>query len=705
MDRADEGGDRGSAGANNGWWLSNHGEQIAGMRGHAIFAMDSEGFITSWNDHAEKVNGFPGDEVIGRHCSVLYPADQAEQRRPEWQLDQAARAGFYMDQGWRRKKDDSRFWASIAITVQRSNDGSLDGFIAMIRDETEARARHQRSTRRFTDLFDLAPVGIALFDESDRVLHANTALCELLGYRLEELHGVSGVQLLHPQDQEDTAEGLVPATVGSTSSPDEAPASERVLARADGEPVVCSLHSAMSMEDSGLRFWQVVFQDVTEQRRRTALLQHRATHDELTGLLNRSGIYEHLDSLLRESAPNQVAVLLCDLDHFKRVNDSLGHEAGDELLEKLARRLTSGLPEVCTAGRLFGDEFLVICSDLSAVGDLDALAESVSRLMHVSLPVQGYSVSMSASIGAAVAESSDTTSQDLVRFSDAAMYSAKTRASVGVTVANREMIDTSSRQVQIEAQLHEAINNDELTLQYQPILEPDGSVAGAEALLRWSHPDLGMVAPDVILPVATQGNLLRELDRSVLRTALREAASWPSVRGRRVQIAVNLSGLLPDDPHFTEETSRLVTESGIDWSSVVLELVETSLSELSARSREDMVSLAEGGAQFAIDDFGTAYSSLRRLKELPVQLIKIDRGFVSSVDKNPADLAIVRAIVDMSSGLKCYCVAEGVETETQFRVLHSLGVDLFQGFLFSRPLSAPDFHSLLETGHIPIPES
>lgn len=176
MDRADEGGDRGSAGANNGWWLSNHGEQIAGMRGHAIFAMDSEGFITSWNDHAEKVNGFPGDEVIGRHCSVLYPADQAEQRRPEWQLDQAARAGFYMDQGWRRKKDDSRFWASIAITVQRSNDGSLDGFIAMIRDETEARARHQRSTRRFTDLFDSPPWNSAVRRVRPRAAREHRAL-------------------------------------------------------------------------------------------------------------------------------------------------------------------------------------------------------------------------------------------------------------------------------------------------------------------------------------------------------------------------------------------------------------------------------------------------------------------------------------------------------------------------------------------------
>ncbi|WP_169336084.1 putative bifunctional diguanylate cyclase/phosphodiesterase [Actinopolyspora halophila] len=678
-------------------------DQLPSMRGHAIFAMDQDGFVTSWNDRAEDINGFTGDEIIGRHCSVLYPRERVAAHYPEWELSQAARAGLYMDQSWRVRNDGSRFWASVAITAQRSNDGGLVGFIALTRDDTEARARHQRSTRRFTDLFDLAPVGIGLFDESDRILHANGALCELLGYRLEELHGTAGVKLLHPDDNE----GAVVPTPPAPDSPGNGSLGrQRVLARSDGEPVTCNVHSAVSMEDSGARFWQVVFQDVTEEHRRAAELHHQATHDELTGLPNRSGIHEHLEGELGVRAEGQIAVLFCDLDNFKRINDSLGHEAGDELLVALARRLKSGLPDSCTVGRLFGDEFLVVCSNLDTAGGLEQLATNVSELMDTPLVVREQTVWLTASIGAAVVERADTTSHDLVRFADAAMFEAKARSPGGIEKASEEVIVSTNRQVQAEGELREAIGNDRLTLHYQPIVAEDGTITMAEALLRWSHPELGLVGPSVILSVAEQGNLLRELDRSVLRMALREAATWPLVRGRPIRIAVNFGGLLPDDPYFAEIVSRIIAESGIDRERVVLEVVETSLSDLPDRGREDMVELARGGVRFAIDDFGTAYSSLKRLKELPVQLIKIDRGFVTGTEDDPADLAIVRAIVDMARGLDCGCVAEGVETVPQLRRLVDLGVDTFQGFLFSHPQTATAFRSMLaSSGAVPLPES
>ncbi|RCW45900.1 PAS domain S-box-containing protein/diguanylate cyclase (GGDEF)-like protein [Halopolyspora algeriensis] len=697
MDRRNPSG----VGEGNGSSLPDTENPIAATSEQAVFSLDPQGLVRSWNDQAAKIEGYSGEEVIGQHFSVFSPQDQVAAGRPEWELTQAIRAGFYLDQGWRLRKDGSRFWAHIAITTQRSNDGSLYGFITVIRDESEKRARHQRSTRRFTDLFDLAPVGIGLFDESDRLLHANNALCELLGYGLDELHGMSGSELLL---SEDPAEGIIPKSPTSLSPHEHAPVSQRRLIRSDGRQLTCEVHSAVSTEDNGNPFWQVVFQDVTEQRRHTDMLQHRATHDELTGLPNRSGISERLDELLGHGDLDQIAVLFCDLDNFKRVNDSLGHEAGDELLVALARRLTTGLPPACTAARLFGDEYLIICSDLDAVGGLEKLTTLTLNLLHTVVPVRGQLVTASASVGAAVITAPGTTGEDLLRFADAAMFTAKSHSPGSVSIANRELIDSLGQQVQLEGQLRDAIHNDRLTLQYQPIVDCDGSVLMAEALVRWPHPHRGLLSPGIIMPVAEQGNLLGQLDRWVLSTALREAANWPTVSGRPVRVAVNLSRLLPDDEHFLSEVSGILEESGIDGSRVVLEVVESSLGDLTERPRADMAELAEQGVWFAVDDFGTGYSSLKRLRDLPTHVLKIDRAFVSGVEHDPADFAIVRAVVEMSLGMKRHCVAEGVETAEQFRMLKSLGVDAFQGFLFSASIPAADFRALLEQGSVPVPE-
>jgi EAL domain-containing protein (putative c-di-GMP-specific phosphodiesterase class I) len=259
----------------------------------------------------------------------------------------------------------------------------------------------------------------------------------------------------------------------------------------------------------------------------------------------------------------------------------------------------------------------------------------------------------------------------------------------------------------LEGQLREAIANDGLVLHYQPVVGPDGTVLSAEALVRWPHPERGMLPPSEFLPVAEQGDLLRELDRWVLRTALHEAAKWPmmagGVLGGGVGVAVNLAGLVPGDPEFTDIVSAAVAETGIDWDRVVLELVETSFIDLPSRTRKAMESLTERGIRFAVDDFGTGYSSLSRLKELPAQIIKIDRAFVSGVATEASDFAVVRALVDMARAMGRTCVAEGVETDSQFHVLRSFGVEAYQGWLLSKPLPAKEYRELLRLGPVHVP--
>ncbi len=562
---------------------------------------------------------------------------------------------------------------------------------------------HSEDAQRLVHLFSLAPAGIGIFDESERLVHANHALCTLLGYPLDDLREMSTEDLAHPQDSADTwrvgqPNSAVTGLAGQSVS-------QRLLVRSDGQPVHCELHSTLSIQDDRSQFWIVVFQDITQRHQVAEMLRHQATHDSLTGLPNRAAAKQLLRAALNAAQPARVAVLFCDIDNFKRINDSLGHEAGDELLVALARRLEGGLPRGCTPARLPGDEFLISCLDVDSIsGGIDSLAITVSSLLRTSLPLHGQLVRVSASVGAAVSTPAGSNVDDLLRFADAALSQAKRRGPGHVSLAGPALMTSADRQLHVEGQLRAALHNDGLTLHYQPMVDQDGTVVAVEALVRWPHPDRGLLPPGEFLPIAEQSDLLGELDRWVLGAALREAAQWREPAGPRVAINVNLGGLMPDGPDFVDEIGDIAGESGIDPYRIVLELVETSAFELSAQARTAMHVLAERGVRFAIDDFGTGYSSLARLKHLPTQIIKTDPQLVSDVASSSSDLAIARAAVDMAHAMGRRCIAEGVETAAQFEALHGLGVDGYQGTLFAKPMPPEQLRAVLETGRLAVPE-
>jgi diguanylate cyclase (GGDEF)-like protein/PAS domain S-box-containing protein len=626
----------------------------------------------------------------------------------------------WVDQRWRELATTGRQIEAEHRVVQpdgtvrvfRCRGAALDRggkiMIGTAQDVTEQRStetRMMRSSQRFSDLVAIAPVGIGLFDEAERLVDANEALCRLLELDLERLRGTTAGRLTHPTDRGKPL--LVRHENGARAGRTDVRAGQRVLITASGKPVYCELGVTESVADDGQRFWLVVFADVTDRRRAAERLRYQATHDELTGLPGRTAVNELLGRLLGGPDADSVALLWCDVDNFKRVNDSLGHDVGDELIIALARRLERGLPPSCTAARMSGDEYVVICSDVHEVGGVEALANTVARLLRTAVPVRDQLLRVSATIGAAVPSGPDTSAADLLRFADAAMFNAKRQGTGRVSLANAELIKNANSQMLLEGQLRDAIANDGLVLHYQPVVGPDGTVLSAEALVRWPHPERGLLGPGEFLPVAEQGDMMRELDRWVLRTALCEAAQWPmlagGVLGGGPGVAVNLSGLVPGDPEFVEIVSAAVAETGIAWDRVVLELVETSLIDLPSRTRGAMAELADRGVRFAVDDFGTGYSSLARLKELPAQIIKIDRAFVAGVATEAADFAVVRALVDMARAMGRSCVAEGVENESQFHVLRSFGVEAYQGWLLSRGLPADEFRELLRMGPVHIP--
>ncbi|ROP40238.1 sensor domain-containing protein [Saccharothrix texasensis] len=657
-----------------------------------------------WSDMLAELFGVPREEHTRyqTYLDLVHPDDRAWVD-DLWQQLATEEVPIQLEHRIVRRDGRQRVFRCYGVVV-KGTDG-LPLAVGTAQDITEQRAaetRMKRSSQRFADLVSLTPVGIGLFDEGERLVDANDALCDLLGMDLEQLRGMTASMLTHPDD--DTR---LPS-IDEMSAPDAERTHkipQRILVRRDGVQVYCELHIALSVQDDGRRFWLIVFQDITERRRTAEALRHQATHDELTGLPNRALVKEMLGELLASPDRSKVAVLFCDIDNFKRVNDSLGHDAGDELLVALARRLEGGLPDGCTAARLSGDEYVIICENLDAVGGVDALATRVAGLLRTAVPVHGQLVRVSASIGAAVPNGSRATGNDLLRFADAAMFEAKRAGAGRVSLASAALIASADRQVHLEGQLREALQHDGLALHFQPVVGVDGVVQTAEALVRWPHPDRGLLPPDVFLPVAEQGDLMRELDRWVLRTALKEASTWPEPGGKPVSVAVNLAGLVPGDPEFADIVADAIAEAGIPWDRVVLELVETALVDLPSRVRQTMDELVERGIRFAVDDFGTGYSSLARLKDLPAQIIKVDRRFVSGLGKDPSDFAVAKAVVDMARAMDRRCVAEGVETATQFQVLRGIGVDTYQGWLFSRPVPPKEFRAVLALGPLHIPRA
>ncbi|HEV2779687.1 MAG TPA: EAL domain-containing protein [Actinophytocola sp.] len=647
----------------------------------------------------------PGTPVT--YADFLRSVHPEDRDRVDQACRQLAADGLPMDVEFRVVRPDGtrRVFRSHGEPLGTANGAPI--MIGTAQDITEQRStetRMMRSSQRFSDLVAITPVGIGLLDDAERIVDANEALCRLLGMDLERLRGMSAEQLIHPSDQ---GRRLLAGRDGGRHGTGPFRVGQRVLATVSGKPVYCELSATVSVADDGQRFWLVVFADVTERRKAAERLHYKATHDDLTGLPGRAAVKELLGQLLGGPDAANVALLFCDVDNFGRVNDSLGHDVGDELIMALARRLERGLPPSCTAARMSGDEYVVICSDVNEVGGVEALANRVATLLRTAVPVRGQLLRVSAAIGAAVPSGPETTGADLLRFADAAMFDAKRRGTGRVSVASAEMIASANSQMMLEGQLRDAISNDVLVLHYQPVVGPDGTVLSAEALVRWPHPERGLLAPNEFLPVAEQGDLMRELDRWVLRTAMREAARWPmmagAVLGGGVSVAINLGGLVPSDPDFVDVIANAVLESGIEWDRVVLELVETSLIDLPTRSRAAMVDLTERGIRFAVDDFGTGFSSLARLKELPAQIVKVDRRFVAGVATDASDFAIARAVVDMARAMGRSCIAEGVENATQFHVLRSVGVEAYQGWLLSRPVPAEEFRELLRLGPLHIP--
>jgi diguanylate cyclase (GGDEF)-like protein/PAS domain S-box-containing protein len=589
----------------------------------------------------------------------------------------------------RGQRADGR-WRHFEVTItNRLDDPDVRGIVGNLHDITELREAHER----FRSAFENAPIGMAMSDLDGRILRVNPAFAEIVGRLPLDLVGISVHDLTHPDDRDSGRDEMGRLT--ETASPGYQ--MEKRYIHGDGHEVWVSV-SVSCVRDEQERPLYLIGQveDVTERRALRERLAYAAIHDPLTGLPNRELFLDRLEVALRRATRSRhhVAVIFLDLDRFKLINDSLGHDVGDSVLRAVADRLGGVMRSSDTLARFGGDEFTVLCDDVDSEDDAVEVAQRLTLAMRQPLTLPSGEVFVSLSVGIALAVAGEL-GTGVMRNADIAMYRAKERGPARIEIYRVHDEHNVVSRLRTSNELHRALERDELELHYQPFVDlHTETLVGMEALVRWKHPTRGLLPPQEFIALAEDSGLILPLGLWVLREACRQGAAWHALRtaagqdNARLNISVNVSAVQLADPGFPDQVARAIEDSGIDPDRLWLEITESTLMRDADEAVVVLQALRDLGVHLEIDDFGTGYSSLSYLQRFPVECLKIDRSFVAELDKRSENAAIVRAIIGLGRSLGLPIIAEGVERRTQVDKLQAYGCHLAQGYLFGRPLPA-----------------
>jgi PAS domain S-box-containing protein len=555
---------------------------------------------------------------------------------------------------------------------------------------------------------------IALVDSDGRRLYNSPAYLKVLGYSPEDLKNTSSFEQIHPDDR--------PRVVKAAEKARQTGGGERLEYRVrhkDGswrsvESTASPIRNAKGQTDKLV----IVNRDITERKRAEELLAHNAFHDGLTNLPNRALFLDRLQhalTLSKRKTDYKFAVLLIDVDEFRIVNDSLGHTAGDELLTRIGQRLkavvrgndtvsrprNSGVGEQTingdTLARLGGDEFTILLDDIRDPIEAVRVAERVQAVLASPFVVNQQKIVVSASIGIAASTSPHTQAEDLLRDADLAMYRAKRAGKARCEVSDIAMLADAVKRLRLETDLRKALEQGEFRVYYQPIVSlQTAKITGFEALTRWQRPE-GVVSPMEFIAVAEETGLIIPMNRQLLREACLRLQSWQSEfpSSPPLSMSVNLTSKEFAQPDLVDEIRKSLDQTGLDPGCLQLEIIETIAMGDTEKSGHVLSQLKALGVRLSIDDFGTGYSSLGRLRRIPVDTLKIDRSFISSMDSDPENREIVRTIIMLAHNLGLKVVAEGTETEEQLTQLKQLNCEMAQGYFFSRPADDQAMSKLL----------
>lgn len=625
----------------------------------------------------------------------------------------------------------------VSLTFPQFRLGSGTGFWSDLRDWVRALAalvlifdiytiyqhlqlhRLRKQLAEKNELFELitenAADMIAVVDNAGNRIYNSPAYQRILGYSAEELEATKSSEQIHPADRGRVLEAAERARLTGCGQ-----TLEYRMRHKDGSwRVLESTASTVRNSEGKIEKLVIVNRDITDRKRVEEALAHNAFHDRLTNLPNRALFLDRLQRAItraRRHSDYKFAVLFIDVDEFKVFNDSLGHSAGDELLIQIGRRLAACFresdtvsrtstessisePENDSLARLGGDEFTVLLEDISNPGDAIRVAQRIQDKWKIPFVIGGQEVVMSASIGIALGLTAGTEAEDLVRDAELAMYRAKRAGKARYEVFDPAMHTSAVRRLKLETDLRRALELQELRVYYQPIVRlKSGKICGFEALSRWQRPE-GLVLPGEFIPVADETGLIVPINCLLLLEACQQLRSWQAhfPSDEPLTMSVNVAPRQFAQPDLARDISSIIEQAGVNPATLQLEIVETVAMGDPERAAQVLSDLKATGVRLSIDDFGTGYSSLSRLQRLPVDSLKVDRTFISTMDADPDSQEIVRLIVAMAHTLGLKVIAEGTETEKQVLILKELDCEMAQGYLFARPCPAEEISARLRS--------
>ena len=579
---------------------------------------------------------------------------------------------------------------SISLYTENGEPRGIQGFFRDITARKKTEHELIVSEELFRTIFQSSVAGIAMVAPDGRFLQTNPAFCRFLGYSADELLQLKITDVTHPDDIEETFS----RRSIELASRERAIVCEKRYLRKDGSVLWAQLSSTWLFDSAGKPLYTVpVIQDISRRKEAELRIRELAYYDSLTHLPNRSLFQDRLGRILAQARRRKsgFALMFLDLDRFKMVNDTLGHSVGDELLCQAAVRLAECLRENDTVARLGGDEFVIILSDYRDESNLHKIATKILQVLAQPFDLVVREVFSSTSIGVALYPQDGETQVDLLRCADMAMYEAKKTGGNAFQFYSAEMNAKAMQRMDMEGNLRRALTCDEFFIEYQPQIDLlTNEMAGVEALVRWQHPQFGVIAPDDFIPLAEDTNLILPLGEWVMRTVFEQCVLWKQQNCLPFRVAINVSGRQLAQGDFIDTVRRLLRETGANPKYLEFEITESVVMSDVDMAIETMNSLRDLGINMAIDDFGTGYSSLSSLKKLPVDRLKIDRSFIVDLQTNANDRAIVDATIAMARCLDLSVIAEGVETADQYGFVHASLCDEVQGFYFSKPVSAAE---------------
>jgi diguanylate cyclase (GGDEF)-like protein/PAS domain S-box-containing protein len=656
--------------------------------GDGFWLTNMHGYLLETNDAYARLSGYSKEELVGMHISDVEALEQPEET--EQHIKAVIESGYEIFETRHRRKDGSLWDVEVSTSFTHSNGGR---FFAFCRDITE-RKRTQQELRLIAEVFKNTSEGIVITDPDGIIVDVNPAYCEITGYSRDEMIGSKPSKI--KSDRHDAAfyrhmwhclqeEGYWVGEIWDR--------------RKNGEvfPKWLSIN-AVHDENDTLSHYVGTFSDISVLKGIEKELEYMAYYDPLTGLPNRILFKDRLENELSNCRrfAARCAVLFLDLDRFKLINDTLGHTAGDELLIAVAKRLQKSVRGNDTVARLGGDEFTLLLSQLKSTDAAALVAQNIIEQLAQPITLHGEELRVGASVGIAIYPEDGENFTNLTRHADAAMYEAKASGKGQYRFFSEYMDQTAHEHLSLERDLHLALEEDQFFLVFQPQIHAhSGRTVQCEALIRWQHPQRGLVSPDQFIGIAEDTGLIHPIGDWVIREVCRQISHW---RGQGVEVptvAINLSARQFRQEGLVERIMKLLRKYRIGVEAIEFEITESVAMEHAESTMRRLTALSSHGFSIAIDDFGTGYSSLSYLKRFPVQKLKLDRSFVRDIEDDANDAAISAAVISMAHSLGLEVVAEGVETAEQRDFLMGQGCRIMQGYLYSKPLSSSDFLAYL----------